>query len=383
MPPVPQPRVNRSNAPLTLDPEADTGEMAVDPLASLSRRQRLEAGVVQTLAHLPARAQRLLAGPVVEGDYGPLDVQVQLILRLMAADPRPSFETLPVAQARESIRLEAAQFAGRRPADVIAERLTVDGAEGHLGARLYLPEGTRRPGPLVVWFHGGGWVVGDLDSHDPCCRFLSHIARLPVLAVDYRLAPEAPFPAAVDDALAAFRWAVSHAAELGADPDRIAVAGDSAGGNLAAVVSLLAAQDGGPAPAFQALVYPVTDLSTKSDSYGKYPVGYFLTEAQMDWYRTTYLPNPSLAIDQRASPLLADNVGGLAPAYVTVGGFDVLRDETIAYARRLQEAGVPTTLRVHPGLIHGFVNAAGVLPVAAAAVRELADALVIALRPPA
>lgn len=383
MPPVPQPRVNRSNAPLTLDPEADTGEMAVDPLASLSRRQRLEAGVVQTLAHLPARAQRLLAGPVVEGDYGPLDVQVQLILRLMAADPRPSFETLPVAQARASIRLEAAQFAGRRPADVIAERLTVDGAEGHLGARLYLPEGTRRPGPLVVWFHGGGWVVGDLDSHDPCCRFLSHIARLPVLAVDYRLAPEAPFPAAVDDALAAFRWAVSHAAELGVDPDRIAVAGDSAGGNLAAVVSLLAAQDGGPAPAFQALVYPVTDLSTKSDSYGKYPVGYFLTEAQMDWYRTTYLPNPSLAIDQRASPLLADNVGGLAPAYVTVGGFDVLRDETIAYARRLQEAGVPTTLRVHPGLIHGFVNAAGVLPVAAAAVRELADALVIALRPPA
>ncbi|HEY5183518.1 MAG TPA: alpha/beta hydrolase [Actinomycetes bacterium] len=357
--------------------------MAVDQSSPLSRRQRLEAGVVQTLAHLPARAQRLLAGPVIEGDYGPLDVQVQLVLRLMAADPRPSFETLPVAQARESIRLEAAQFAGRRPADVIAQQLTVDGAEGPLGARLYLPEGAQRPGPLVVWFHGGGWVVGDLDSHDPCCRFLSHTARLPVLAVDYRLAPEAPFPAAVDDALAAFRWAVRNAAALGADPDRIAVAGDSAGGNLAAVVSLLAALDGGPAPAFQALVYPATDLSRKSESYREYPVGYFLTEAQMDWYRTAYLPDPSLASDPRVSPLLAHEVAGLPPAYVTVGAFDVLRDETVAYARRLTDAGVPTTLRVHPGLIHGFVNAAGVLPVAAAAVRELADALATALHRPA
>ena len=317
------------------------------------------------------------------GDHGPLDVQVQMVLRMMAADPRPSFETLPVEQARQSIRLEAAQFAGRRPGDVIAQPLVVDGAEGPLGARLYLPEGASRPGPLVVWFHGGGWVVGDLDSHDPCCRFLCHESRLPVLAVDYRLAPEAPFPAAVDDALAAFRWTVRNAVSLGADPERIAVAGDSAGGNLAAVVSLLATRDGGPAPAFQGLVYPVTDLSRKSDSYRAFGDGYFLTEAQMDWYRDHYLRDRSLAADPRVSPLLAEDLSGLPRAYVTVGGFDVLRDETVAYARRLQDAGVPTTLRVHPGLIHAFVNAAGVMPTAAAATRELATALSSALHRPA
>jgi acetyl esterase len=253
--------------------------------------------------------------------------------------------------------------------------VTVDGAVGPLDARLYLPEGAPRPGPLVVWFHGGGWVVGDLDSHDPACRFLAHASGVPLLSVAYRLAPEAPFPAAVDDALAAFRWAVHHAASLGADPHRVGVAGDSAGGNLAAVVSLLATRDGGPAPAFQALVYPVTDLSRKSESYRRFAVGYFLTEAQMDWYRGHYLQDPAQAFDPRVSPLLAEDLTGLPPAYVTVGGFDPLRDETVAYARRLQDAGVPTTLRVHPGLIHAFVNAAGVLPAAAAATRELAAAL--------
>jgi acetyl esterase len=355
--------------------------MPSDQPVRLSSRQRLESGVVRTLAALPSPAQRLIAGRAVPGDHGPLEVQVQLLLRLMALAGEDSFETLPVEEARESIRVEAAQFAGAPVPGVVAQELEVAGAEGPLAARLYVPEGSRRPGPLVVWYHGGGWVVGDLDSHDPACRFVSHAAGLPVLAVAYRLAPEHPFPAAPLDALAAFRWAVAHAAELGADPDRIAVAGDSAGGNLAAVVSLLAARDGGPAPAFQGLVYPVTDLSKKSGSYRAYPTGYFLTEAQMDWYADHYVADPAERSDPRVSPLLAHDLSGLAPAYVTVGGFDVLRDETVAYAERLQQAGVPTTLRLHPGLIHGFVNAAGVASAAAEAVQELAAALVAGLSP--
>ena len=347
----------------------------------LTPRQRLESRLVRTLAALPSPAQRVLSGRPVHGDQGQLEVQVQLLLRLMALAGEESFETLPVEEARESIRVEAAAFAGAPVPGVVAQPLQVDGAEGPLPARLYVPEGAPRPGPLVVWFHGGGWVVGDLDSHDPVCRFLAHAAGIPVLAVDYRLAPEAPFPAAPLDALASFRWAVEHAVELGADPARVAVAGDSAGGNLAAVVSLLAARDGGPAPAFQALVYPVTDLSRKSESYRLFPTGYFLTEAQMDWYRDHYVPQPAQRTDPRVSPLLAEDLSGLAPAYVTVGGFDVLRDESVAYAQRLREAGVPTTLRLHPGLIHGFVNAAGVASVAADAVRELAAAIVSGLSP--
>ena len=354
--------------------------MDADAPTALTTRQRAEARLVRTLAALPSPAQRLLAGRPVPGDHGPLDVQIQLLLRLMAAQGGDTFERLPVAQARESIRLEAAQFAGPPQPGVVAQSLRIEGAAGPLAARWYLPDGAARPGPLVVWFHGGGWVVGDLDSHDPCCRFVARASGVPVLAVDYRRAPEDPFPAAVDDAVAAFRWAVANAPLLGADPERIAVAGDSAGGNLAAVVSMLTSRDGGPSPRFQALVYPVTDLSRKSDSYRAFPSGYFLTEAQMDWYRGHYLADPAAATDPRVSPLLAEDLSGLPPAYLTVGGFDVLRDETIAFAGRLAEAGVRTELRVHPGLIHGFVNAAGVASVAADATRELAEAIGAALR---
>jgi acetyl esterase len=197
--------------------------------------------------------------------------------------------------------------------------------------------------------------------------------------VDYRRAPEHRFPAAVDDALAAFRWAVREADALGIDPARIAVGGDSAGGNLAAVVAQLAVQDGGARPAAQMLIYPVTDLSRKHPSYSLFAAGFFLTEKEMDWYRGHYLAEETAALDARASPLLAHDLHGLPPAMVLTAGFDVLRDEGEAYARCMGAAGVRVTLRRHAGLIHGFCNATGVSRPARAAMCDAARWLVAEL----
>jgi acetyl esterase len=244
---------------------------------------------------------------------------------------------------------------------------------GSLGARLYVPFAEEGPLPLLVYLHGGGWVVCDLDTHDNACRFLAREAGVLVLSVDYRLAPEHPFPAAVDDALTAFRHAAGHASELGADPRAIA------GGNLAVVVSRLAVADGGPAPRFCLSFYPVTDLSRKHRSYQLFSDGFVLTEAQMDWYRQNYLADDAAALDPRASPLLAEDLDqlapGLPPTYVATAGFDPLRDEGEEYARRLREAGVPVALRRHPGIVHGFVNSVGSTSFGRAAMREAAGAL--------
>jgi acetyl esterase len=226
------------------------------------------------------------------------------------------------------------------------------------------------PRALVVYYHGGGWVVGDLDTHDATCRHLAHDTTAAVLALDYRLAPEHRFPAAVDDAVAAFAWAVREAPALGADPACVGVAGDSAGGNLAAVVAQVTTRAGGARPVAQLLIYPVTDLSTKHPSYRLFSAGFFLTEADMDWYRGSYLPDESAARDPRASPLLAADLSGLPPAIVLTAGFDVLRDEGEAYARRLRDAGVPVELRRNAGQIHGFANASSVSPTARAAMDE-------------
>jgi acetyl esterase len=238
-----------------------------------------------------------------------------------------------------------------------------------------VPEGAAAPAPLLIYFHGGGFVVGDLESHDATCRFLAAEATMRVLSVHYRRAPEHRFPAAVEDCHAALRFARGEAAHLGADPERIAAGGDSAGGNLAAVTSLLA-RDDEAAPAFQLLIYPVTDLSRKAPSYRLFREGYFLTERQMDWYRGQYLGGDEAAgSDARASPLLAKRLSGAPPAHVVVAGFDPLRDEGIAYAHALRDAGVSVTLRVQWGMVHGFANAVGVGRTGRAAMREAAAAL--------
>jgi acetyl esterase len=329
--------------------------------SALSPRERLETAALRAATVLPTPAQRLLAGPQrVRIDGQELDPEIQLLLRVRRLSGRPEFETLPVAEAREEIRREAVAARGPELPVAGVHGVTVPGPGGELGARLYVPFGAAAPGPLLVYLHGGGWVVCDLDTHDPTCRFLAREAGVRVLAIDYRRAPEHPFPAAVEDAVAAVRFAFEQAERLGADPARIALGGDSAGGNLTAVAARLLTQAEGPAPAFQLLIYPVTDLSRKRRSYELFRDGFFLTESQMDWYRDHYLPGADAALDARVSPVLAEDLSGLPPAHLALAGFDVLRDEGAEYADRLRTAGVPVTVGLHTGLIHGFANLVGI-----------------------
>ena len=333
-----------------------------------------DAIVVGIVTALPAFAQRLLAGGrAVRVDGLELEPDIQLLLALQRLRGERRLDTMTPAEARAEIARGAASFAGTLLPVARVESLTLPGAAGPIGARLYVPDGQVRG--LLVYYHGGGWVVGDLDTHEAPCRFLAREAGVAVMSVDYRRAPEHRFPAAVDDAMAAFRWASAETARLGVPPARVAVGGDSAGGNLAAVVALLATRAGGPAPRAQLLVYPVTDLSKKHPSYQLFAEGFFLRASDMDWYRGQYLPDAAAALDPRASPLLAPDLHGLPPAIVLTAGFDVLRDEGEAYAKRLADAGVAVTHRRVPGQIHGFGNATGISASARTAMGEAARKL--------
>lgn len=258
------------------------------------------------------------------------------------------------------------------------EDRTFPGPGGPVRLRVYTPEGVR-PFPLLMYFHGGGWVLGGLDSHDATCRALASAAACVVVAVDYRLAPEAKFPAAADDCSAAVRWAVAEAASLGVDGARMAVAGDSAGGNLATVACLDARAAGGPAIRFQLLVCPVTDCRFDTGSYRENADGYLLTRATMEWFWRQYLPDEAAVADPRASPLRSESLLGLPPALVITAELDPLRDEGEAYARRLQEAGVAVACTRYEGMIHGFLGLPAVFPQAHAALAEAAAALRLAL----
>lgn len=342
-------------------------------------RTRVESVFVRAVAGLPHGLLRVLVGRPVRIDGQELDVEVQLVLKLLALVGEPPLETLGVPDARDQIADDAQSFEGPKVEVGHIEEITVPGAVGPLAARLYVPDGVGEVGGLLVYFHGGGFVVGDLETHDNTCRFVARKGRVRVVAVDYRRAPEHPFPAASEDAFAAFRFAAEHASELGADPARIAVGGDSAGGNLAAGVALRATGDNGPVPAFQLLFYPWLDLSTKRESYRLFGDGFFLTEGQLDWYKGHYLSDLSDALDPRCSPLLAEELGGIAPAFIATAGFDPLRDEGEDYAQRLSRSRVPVALRRHPGLVHGFVNAVGIGHVGREALLEAAGALRVGL----
>jgi len=247
-------------------------------------------------------------------------------------------------------------FSPRRELGVMSEEHILAGPAGPLAARLYVPGEASARGPLLVYFHGGGWVQGSVVSHDPACRLLAHLSGVRILSIDYRLAPEHPFPAGAEDALAAYAQVAECHAELGADPARLALGGDSAGGNLAAVAAQAAHTDRAlPPPAFQLLIYPALDMSRKPDSRRLFGERFLLTEQSMAWYEDQYVPDPGQRADPRVSPLLASELAGLPPAHIATCLADPLRDEGEAYARGLREAGVPVSLQRHP-LIHGFFN---------------------------
>jgi acetyl esterase len=340
---------------------------------------RIEHRILRTVCGLPASLQRALFGAPPQIDGQRLATELQPLLRLAnlaRGESESAYGRLSPEQARARIRANSAASAGPSQPLPAVNDLAIPGPAGTIPARFYEPPGMGiEDRPLVVYFHGGGWTIGDLDTCDSVCRFLAANVPTAVLSVDYRLAPEHPFPAAVEDALAAYRWAAVDNSRLGIDPGRIAVAGDSAGGNLAAAVSLLARDEGVPSPAMQALIYPVTDAVGGQRSRDVFATGFLLTRADMDWFEDHYLPPAIDHSDPRVSVLRAADLSSLPPAYVATAGFDPLRDEGEAYAMRMQEAGVQVALRRHPGLIHGFANMTAISRTARAAMLELSGAV--------
>ncbi|RAI58634.1 alpha/beta hydrolase [Roseicella frigidaeris] len=317
----------------------------------------------------------------------PVDPQIQALLD--AGRHLPRTESLPVAEARAMYEARTAAYAPPTAVARVEER-TIPGPEGApLRLRVYTPEGPgegQGPFPLLVFFHGSGFVLCSLDTHDGTCRNLCAGAGCVVASVDYRLAPEHRFPAAPEDCLAATRWCAAHAAELGADPARIVIGGDSAGGNLAAVTALRVRDEGGPALLGQMLLYPVTDWHTPGwPSYAENAEGYGLGRATMEWFWGHYLADPAReAAHPHAAPIRAESLANLPPALVTTAEYDPLRDEGEAYAEALRKAGVTVACTRWRGLNHGFYSWTGKVDHATAAMREAAGWLreTFAGRPP-
>jgi acetyl esterase len=291
-----------------------------------------------------------------------LHPQVAALLERAAKSPLPQLYEVPAHIARRLYRDTRAALSPKAP-DVADVRLLV--APGPVALRAYRPAGAKPDEklPALVYFHGGGWVIGDLDTHDVLCRQLANGARCAVYSVDYRMGPEHPFPAAVDDCVAATKFAASR-------HERIAVGGDSAGGNLATVVALQARDAGGPAIAYQLLIYPATDQRGQHPSVTRNGEGYLLTKKSMEYFQAQYLPRREDLTDWRASPLLAKTLAGLPPAHVLTAGFDPLLDEGREYAERMAKAGVDVSYREYADMVHGFILMGGVLDTANAAVGE-------------
>jgi acetyl esterase len=308
-----------------------------------------------------------------------LHPQARALLDLMIERGVPPTHTLSVAEARRFYRERRHITQPAPPAVDEVRELTADGPHGAIPLRLYRHGSAAGPRPALAFFHGGGWVIGDLDTHDTLCRELAIASGCAVVSVDYRMGPEHPFPAAVDDACAATRWLAAQAGSLGLDATRLAVGGDSAGGNLAAVVAL--ALRGELQLAFQLLIYPATDQHPAHDSRQRNAQGYLLTADTMNWFHDHYITDAAWDDDWRASPLRAESLAGLPPALVLTAGFDPLRDEGVAYAQRLSETGVRASLVSFERQIHGFILMGRVIDEANEAVALCADALRRALQP--
>ena len=311
-----------------------------------------------------------------------LDPQAQAVIELVARSGRPAYHTLSPKDARQ-LFLETRPASTPTPPSIGRVRNVVaETPQGAIPLRVYRPAGEpdHTSLPAYVYFHGGGWVIGDLETHDVLCRQLTAASGAGVVAVDYRLAPEHKFPAAADDAWAATRWVVDHAAELGLDGARLAVGGDSAGGNLAAVVALMARDAGGPAIRQQVLIYPVTDVMRETRSYADFADGYMLTRDSMRWFIAHYLRSKDDARDWRVSPLRAPSLAGLPPALIVTAGFDPLRDEGEMYAGRLRDAGVMVDYVCYGGMVHGFAGMGKLIDTAQRVVSLIGDTLRQALR---
>lgn len=305
------------------------------------------------------------------GERPPLDSDARSFLEFAAALGRPPSYSLPYDEARKAVHDSSPQLSLPGPEMASIDDLSIPGGGGAISVRLYTPPELDGPAPLLIFFHGGGFVYCDLDTHDGLCRSLAVSGQCVVASVDYRLAPEHAFPAACDDALAATKWLIGNAARLDVDPRRIVIGGDSAGGNLAAGVAQMV-----PRLAGQLLIYPWLDMRMRHRSHYVNANGYMLTRASLLWFRSHYLADLNQRDDARASPGLTTALAGLPPAFVLTAGYDPLRDEAVDYARRLSEAGVPVCHSEHRGQIHGFAMMNRVMAAADIAVQEAGDWLV-------
>src|SRR5215468_2933063 len=299
----------------------------------------------------------------------PLDPQAKALIDAMP--PLPDFSNVDLAGIRAA--MAAAPVAEGEPVARVENR-ALPGPAGQIPVRVYTPKGSG-PFPGLVFFHGGGFVLGNLDTHDGLCRGLANAGGCTVISVDYRLAPEHPYPAAPEDCYAAAQWVAKNGAELGVDVSRLAVGGDSAGGNLTAVTALLARDRGGPALRFQLMIYPVTNCAFDSPSYRENGEGYFLTIGMMRWFWQMYLTRPEQGAEAYASPLRAADVANLPPGLCITAGYDPLRDEGEAYAARLREAGVDVPTSRYPSMFHGFLSVGAQLDRAREALAEIGASL--------
>lgn len=302
-----------------------------------------------------------------------LDPQAKAFLDQLAAAGAPPLHMLSVEEARQAIIELFATKGEPEPVGKVEERL-IPGPVGQIPVRIYTPQGSG-PFPVLVYFHGGGWVIGDLETHDPTCRALTNAADCMVVSIDYRLAPEHKFPAGPEDCYAATQWVAGHASSINSDPARIAVGGDSAGGNLAAVISLMARDHGAPSLVYQLLIYPVTDYAFDTPSYRENADNYFLTKDSMACFWNYYLRDEADGQNPYASLLRAQNFHGLPPTLIITAEYDPLRDEGETYAARLREAGVPVVCTRYNGMIHGFFGMPDVIDQAKKAMEEAAAGL--------
>lgn len=304
-----------------------------------------------------------------------IDPQAQLVLDIAKEKGLPSLDQLSATEAKAAYEARAQALAGDETAVGKVRDVSIEGSLGPIPVRIYQPEDQPENCPVLVYYHGGGWVVGSPTSHDKLCRAVCEKGKFIVLSVDYRMGPDHVFPAAVIDSYDALNWAVDHISEYGGDAGRIAVGGDSAGGNLSAVTCLMAREKGSYMPVFQWLIYPATNMHMATQSHEDLKDGYFLTRELMTWFQGHYMADEAHKDDWRASPSKAPSHEELPPALLITAGFDPLRDEGEAYADQLKAANVDVTYRCYEGMTHGFINLGGIIDMAHEATDEGVAAL--------